>query len=925
VLLGLLLPLPLLAQSTGTLRGTVTDSENGDPLPGASIIVLGTNVGVVTGLDGTYRLVAPSGSREVQVSFVGFRTQRRTVSLQTGTTTTENFALEPDLVGVDEVVVIGTRRQDRTVVDSPVPVDVISPAEIQSSGFSETTQILQLVVPSYNAPQPSITDGTDHVRPATLRGLGPDQVLLLVNGKRRHTSALVHVNGSVGRGSTGVDMNAIPSSAIDRIEVLRDGAAAQYGSDAIAGVINVILKDHEGLDASVTYGQYYSTDLRGYTENDGNRPGTGTNGQPLDTPSSFAWDNPSETEGARIGAPEEVTYDDGQTVNAHLGYGLRVGGDGSFYVSGQVRHRDFVNRAGLDPRTQYFTGDPRETTINRLNHRYGNGSFDEFSLFFNGSKPLRDGQMQVYTFGGASARDGLTGCFFRRANDNRTNRTLYPDGFLPKINAQVNDLSASAGLKGRAAGWNYDLSETVGQNRFRFDMTDTHNASMGNSSPTAFDSGTLGFAQATTNLDLFRAVEVGTASPLSVAFGAEFRLENYQIDQGDEASYLNGGVAVLDGPNAGQTTAAGAQCFPGFSPRNEQDRNRTNVGLYLDVENNLTSQLLLSAAARFENYSDFGATLTGKVAGRFEFVEGLALRGAVSTGFRAPSLAQAWFTSIATNFIGGVPFEVGTFPVDDPVARALGAQDLDPETSVNLSAGVTFARKNLSVTVDAFQIDINDRITFTENFTGTAITNFLAAQGIAGANGGRYFTNAIDTQTRGLDIIARYGQRLGPGNARFTAAVNFNETEVTNVNANGVIPAPQQLIDLGQPNLVGRLRVGDYELAQPKNKLNLQTNYDLRAWRFMVRLNRYGEVTEINAEGDPTRDQTFPSAWITDAEFAYSLRQGLSLALGANNLFDVYPEKRFKINSFSGITPYSGFSPFGFFGRYIYTRLNVNL
>ncbi|MEM1269217.1 MAG: TonB-dependent receptor [Bacteroidota bacterium] len=936
--LGLLTgPAAATAQTTGTVSGTVLDAESGDPLPGANVSITALRLGTTTDLDGRYRLTVPAGVHTLQVSFVGYGSERQQINVTNGATLTEDFSLDLDLIGAGEVVVLGTRQANRTVVESAVPVDVLTPKELESTGFSNTQQILAIVIPSYNAPQASITDGSDHVRPATLRGLAPDQTLILVNGKRRHTSALVHVNGSVGRGSTGTDLNTIPASSIERIEVLRDGAAAQYGSDAIAGVINIVLKETRGLDARVEVGQYLSNVTRGYTESEGNRPSDG--------PDSFSWDSPAESGGQRIGAPEDVTYTDGLTTNVHLGYGFGIGNGGSFYVSGQFRHRDFISRAGLDPRQQYYEGflaNPNfspsftEETFPRDNHRYGNGEFDDFSLFFNGSVPLNEDGLRFYTFGGASARTGLTGCFYRRSLDNRTVRAIYPDGFLPQINARVGDLSAAAGIRGATAGWAFDVSQTIGTNSFTFDMDNTHNTSVGTgpAQQTEIDSGTLRFAQATTNLDLYRDVEIGTAAPLSVAIGAEFRWENYGIEAGEELSFLNGGVGVLDGPNAGAGTASGAQCFPGFQPRSEQDENRTNFGVYADLQNNVTSQLLVSLAGRFENYSDFGSQATGKLAGRFELIPGLAVRGAASTGFRAPSLAQGFFTSIATNFIDGVPFEVGTFPVGSPVAQALGATELDPETSVNFSAGITFASSDVSITVDAYQIDIDDRITFTENFRGGDVAEFLAAQGI-NANGGRFFTNAVDTRTRGIDIIARYGRRIGDGTLRLTAAINVNETDVTNdvVDPDNPfvrnIPAPSELQALGVSSLINRSRINDFEDAQPRDKMSLMSTYDLGRLSVMLRLNRYGEYQEVNSGApDPTtgineRDQIFGAKVLTDLEVSGEVVDAVRLAVGANNLFDVYPDRRLKANTFNGIFPYSGFSPFGFFGRYVYTRVSV--
>lgn len=908
------------AQASGTLSGVVTDGDTGEPLTGANVAVADLGVGTATDLDGRYSFQVPAGTHRVVASFIGYQAATFSVTVGAGETVDQNFALTEDLVGAGEIVVVGTRGAGRTVVESPVPVDVLSPADLQSTGQIETSQILQALVPSYNAPQASITDGSDHVRPATLRGLGPDQVLVLVNGKRRHTSALVHVNGSVGRGSTGIDLNAIPASAIERIEVLRDGAAAQYGSDAIAGVINIILKDRVGFDGSVNYGQYLSTVERGYSPGEGLITIDGV----AEGPGSYSYDDPGEAGYELIGAPDNETYTDGQTIEGHLGYGLPIADGGTVYVSAQGRHRGYVNRAGLDPRQQFydgFQGTVSESDFDRENHRYGNGEFDELSIFANAEMPLRGPALEAYLFGGAGRREGLTGCFYRRSLDNRTNRSLYPDGFLPKINAKVNDASIAGGLRGSVGEWAFDLSETFGTNSFNFNITDSHNASLDNS-PTEFDAGTLGFMQATTNLDVFRSVNVGTASPLSIAIGGEFRYENYSIDAGEESSYIDGGVPVRDGPNAGSGTAPGSQCFPGFQPASLQDESRTNLGVYVDVENNVTDRWLVGAAGRFETYSDFGTTVTGKLSTRLELAEGFALRGAAATGFRAPSLAQAWFTSIATNFIDGIPFEVGTFPVESEVARALGAQDLDPEKSRNLSAGVTFNRAEVSLTVDGYLIEIDDRITFTENFTSDAVADFLQDEGI-NAGGGRYFTNAVDTRTLGLDIIGRYGSIIGPGTAKFTAALNVNNTEVTNTNDDGLIAAPAELQALDEPALVDRVRVGDFEVAQPDSKLLLQANYDLGAWGFLVRTNRYGEVTSLSA--NPDRDQTFESKWITDLEVAYTVRDGIRIAAGANNVFDVYPEKQFKANSFNGIFPYNGFSPFGFFGRYAYARVNVRL
>ena len=903
----------LMAQSKGAVTGKVTDNKTGEPLPGANIVVVGTQIGTTSGADGSYKIKLPVGKYELNVTFIGYKHNRTSVSVNAGATSTQNFALNGDLLLTDAVVVLGS-RSGRTVVESPVPIDVLTEEEIRTTGLTQTTQILQQLVPSYNAPQPSITDGSDHMRPATLRGLGPDQVLILVNGKRRHTSALVHVNGSIGRGATGVDLNALPAGSIEKIEVLRDGAAAQYGSDAIAGVINIVLKEKLGFDANVSYSQNFSSVTRGFAEDERNKSDNSDAG-------AYSWD------GDGIGGQQDVNYRDGETTNLHLGYGMKLGAEGNIYFSGQLRNRNRAVRAGLDPRQQYFDGDSRESSFNRLNHVYGQGEFDDISLFFNSSMPIGEEGGKFYAFGGYNDREGSTGCYYRRALDNRTVRALHPDGFLPTLDNRLKDFSLAGGFKGQIGAWSYDLSETFGSNSFNFIVGNTNNASQGTSSKTKFDAGTLKFKQATTNLDLLRAVDIGTASPLNLAVGAEFRLDNYQIDPGEADSYANGNVPVLDGPNAGSAAPVGSSCFPGFSDKNATDESRTNFGAYLYLENKLTNKFLMGVAARFENYSDFGSTVTGKATGRFELTEEFAIRGAFSTGFRAPSLAQSWYSAIATNFIDGVPYEVGTFPVSHPVARAFGAKDLEAEKSVNFSGGLTYAKDNVSITVDAYQIDIKDRIVFTENFTGSGVASYLQTQNID-ANGGRFFTNAVNTSTKGLDIIARYATEMGDGTLRLTAAMNFNNTDITNKSD---IVTPAVLANYTSKPLFGRTEQGRFEVGQPGQKINLSANYDIRKYAIMLRTSRYGEVTSLNsADPDPAtgvnlRDVTYSAKWLTDLELKYKISKGMALAIGANNLFDVYPDKQLKVNSFNGIFPYSGLSPFGFFGRSLYSRLTINL
>ena len=871
-------------EPVGTVTGTVTASDVGTPLAGATIFVTGAATGAIARADGTYRIALRPGRYELRVRFIGWMGTFDSVTVAAGQTTTKNFTLTRSPATLEALAIVGTRGEARTVTESPVPIDVLTAADIVSTGRTETNQILQMLAPSFNFPRPSISDGSDHVRPATLRGLGPDQVLVLVNGKRRHNSALVNVNGTVGRGSTGVDLNAIPASMIERIEVLRDGAAAQYGSDAIAGVINVVLKSSSSGDASATFGQ--------------------------------------------------TAEGDGQVANLSLNAGSVFGQSNYFHGGIEYRNRGFTNRAGIDPRTQYFAGDARNNLPKRVTLRLGDAETQDVLGLFNTSYTTAGG-IELYASGGASTRDGESAANWRPPNGNNTVRALWPDGFLPLINTDIRDLSGTVGAKGIVGGWNWDVSTVYGRNTLRYDVSNSNNASMGAASPTEFDAGELRFGQSTTNLDLFRDLSLGQQLRVRTAVGAEFRLDKYEIVAGEDASWIDGGQRILDGPNANSATtlpAPGAQGFPGFRPADEQDESRNNYAVYLDLESDLTSRLLVGLAGRFEDYSDFGSTTTGKLTARFAVTPQFAVRGALNTGFRAPSLGQSFFSSTATNLVAGQFLEIRTFPVSSAGAAALGAKPLKPEKSVNGSFGVTFdPSSRFSVSVDYYDIKIDDRIVFSENFIGAAIQSRLAAIGLTGVTGARYFTNAIDTHTRGVDIVANYGIDLQTnGLLRFTGGYNHNKTEVTDV-----IPTPPELTGFDE-QLFGRAERGRIEEAQPRDNLLLSGTYTRGPLGGVIRAQRFGEVTnrQIRVATNQPSDQTFSAKWITDLSASYRLLGRVTLAAGADNVFDVYPDEQndewnvatgFAGNSNFGMNPYSGISPFGFNGRYFWVKLTYGL
>lgn len=806
-----------------------------------------------------------------------------------------------------QIIVTGTRRTDRTVAESTVPVDVISSEALVNQGTTETNRLLNNLVPSFNFPQPSLTDGTDSLRPATLRGLAPDQVLVLVNGKRRHLSSLLNLNGSVGRGSAGVDMNTIPPIAIERIEVLRDGASSQYGSDAIAGVINIQLKKREGGRAQATFGKYITT-----MENVFNvasvSPTTGTGDAPVITLSD-----------------EERRRRDGDTWTFATNIGLPVGPSGYLNWTAEYKDRSPSNRSGPDLRRQYVdAGDPREVTFDRFNHRFGDGESKDLNFFLNAGTDLGS-DFEIYSFGSYGIRDANGTGFYRRSNDNRnrdraasstTFVPFYPDGFLPQINSEIEDISAALGIRGEAAGWNLDLSINYGSNRLDYTVSNSWNASLGGAvSPRKFDAGGLRSGQTSVNFDAQRELDLGIGET-SLAIGGEWRNENYKIVAGEEASYINGPF-FPDAPG-------GAQVFPGFAPVSAVDESRDSFAAYVELDTDFSDMFNVQIAGRFEDFSDFGSTLNGKIAARFEPVDGLAFRGSASTGFRAPGMAQQFFSTISTNNITGVGLvEVGTFPVDSPAAVALGSEPLEPEESVNLSGGVVFDMvPGLSLTIDYYNIKINDRIVLTENLGGPDVEAILQNAGV-GAGRARFFINGIDTRTEGLDIVGSYRiPDFGMGRFTLTAGYNINSTSITDRRVFGGF-TEQRLF--ARPE---SFRLTD---GQPSNKLNVGLDWDNDPFGATLRANRFGSVflpdggqSDLSvAKGDATNDFTLSPKWVVDLEVRFKPVDALQLALGANNLLDEYPDQLPQTGN-NIFLPYSSQSPFGFSGRFVYGRVSID-
>jgi iron complex outermembrane receptor protein len=853
------------AQDPATLSGQITTAPDGQPLPGATVSIPALNLSTTTDQDGRYSLTITSNrvnnqTVELQVSFTGLPTKTVQVALAPG-------PLSKDVavgLGFFEEITVGSRTAG-VAAEKSVPVDVLTAEQIETAGAVETNQIIQALTPSFNFPRPTITDGTDSVRPATLRGLGPDQVLVLINGKRRHPSALVHVNGSIGRGSTGVDLNAIPASAIHRIEVLRDGAAAQYGSDAIAGVINIVLKSGKSpLNLAVKGGM--------------------------------------------------TSHSDGELLDTSASYGWSMAGGGSVFGTVEYRDRRETNRAGPDPRDQIVAGDGARNSVQQPNFHWGDSDARDVMTFVNAEIPLVEGgSRSLYAFGGLSRRNGSHGGFFRRAIQDTNWPSIYPEGYLPLIEPDIVDASGTVGVRGVDHGWFWSASGQYGYNSFDFNVSDSLNVSLGPSIPpnqTEFYSGSLILGQFVGNLDFSRQVGAGLAGPLNVAIGAEYRRESYEIIAGEPNSYLDGGSQNRVGGRA----VPGAQVFPGFRPSNEVDTGRNSAAAYADLEADVHERVRLGVAGRVERYSDFGGTGDGKFTARVELHKRAVARGAISTGFRAPAQAQSYFSAISTNFlaVGGqlVPFEVGTFPVGSPQARVLGAEDLKPEQSVHVSGGVVLnPTARLEVTADVYRVDIDDRIVISGNFTGGRISELLLP---LGATGARFFTNAIDTKTVGLDVNVSYRVPLeAAGDLRLSAAYNNNDNDIQRVAAT---PAPLAGFEQVLFDRIERRRV---ECGQPRNNYRLSGTWSRSKLSGNARASRYGQYCIVDRA---VVDQDFEPEWLVDAEVSYRVNKAV-LGFGIQNLFDTFPDENLPENANLGIFPYPSHSPFGMNGRFLYGRI----
>ncbi|MEO7174693.1 MAG: TonB-dependent receptor [Saprospiraceae bacterium] len=809
------------------VNGNIKD-ETGATLPGVNITERGTTNYAISDLGGNYS-IAVRENATVVFSYMGFRTVEQVIK---GNSTLD-VVLQAG-VTLDGVEILGSRSQNRTVTNTMVPVDVIDIREVTSAqGQLDMNQLLQYAAPSYNANRQSGADGSDHVDPASLRGLGPDQTLVLINGKRRHQSSLVNIYGTRGRGNTGTDLNSIPASAIKRIEILRDGASAQYGSDAIAGVINIVLRDDvESFSAGVNVG------------------------------ANLAKNN-----------PDRETFD-GENYQVNGNFGTKIFEKGFVNITTDYWYKAHTKR-----------NDP-----SLYRQEFGDAQGTNFGTYFNAQVPV-GANTAVYAFGGINSRKTNAFAWTRGPGEARNVDAIFPNGFNPIIATDIDDQSLSAGIRSSIGKWNVDFNHTYGKNKLHYFGKETVNASLEERSPTTFDDGGFQLSQNVTTIDFSRYYE-NLFQGSNIAFGVEQRTENYKIFAGEEASWKTYGPIVFaadstfddGGIFTGIDTTyrpGGAQGFPGFGPQNEVDESRNNVGLYFDSEFNFTKSFTVGAAARFENYSDFGSTINGKLSARYAISRALAIRASASTGFRAPSLAQLYFNSVYTDYVSGVGVDKFLAKNNSPITKALGIEELKEETSVNFGAGLTGSWGGLSASLDYYHIQIKDRIVLTSDFYNDdpEIGQVLRNLNVGSA---RFFSNAINTSTNGVDLILSYGGRMAAARYNVVLAGNFNHLTIDKVNTSEALQGKEDFYLSNREKLF-------ILAAAPNSRVNLSFDYRASRWGANLRLNYFDKIELEDYVGAA---DNYDSKITLDLSATLNLSKNIRFTIGASNLLNTYPTEQ---------------------------------
>ena len=872
-----------------TITGVVKD-EKGEPAPGVNIVIKGTTKGVQSDMDGKFSIDAEVGNILVFTS-VGYIKQEITVTKET---TTLNITLKEDLGTLGEVTVVGSRGKARTDVDRPVPVDVLNAKDLQLTGQTDLAQMVQFNSPSFNSAKTGINGVANYADPATLRGLSPDQVLVLINGKRRHQFSALNLNVTVGLGTVVTDMNSIPSLALDRIEVLRDGAAAQYGSDAIAGIVNVALNKSVGKGTFKT--QYGVTKMG-----------------------------------------------DGTTYMGALNYGVKLGKEGSFLnMTLHYQHADGTDRSDFyNPQPiagGTYTGIYASTKVKDDSIRiarkvypatdsfrvtkYGSNQNTAYQGFYNMGIPLSRG-WSFYSFGGASSKNVLAYGFFRIANPANPNATpeIYPDGYTPDLPGKTVDYSSVVGLKRELQdGWNMDFSTGYGYNYLDLWANHTTNPSLGAASPTEFYVGRSAFGQSTTEANLSKSIKdfIGTKNT-NIAFGGQFRVDQFKLGQGSTESYQVGPLATTKGK------APGSSGRPGIAPDDNTNEKRSNIGIYADLESDITDKFLIAAALRFENYTDFGSNLSGKLATRLKLNDQFSIRGSVNKGFRAPSMQQIYTSQSTSTVQAGAIIQTKQLRNSDTRLAQLGVTQPKAENSWNYNLGVTAkVGEKFLFTLDAYQIDIKDRIIESERMI---VANIAALKPLfTGISEIRFFTNHVNTTTKGIDFVTTFKHAFGE-KSKFTAslAMTFNETKITGQKAT---PDALQAGTTAKILIIDTVSISLIESAQPRQKAHLSLGYQFGKFNLGWRSSYFGAVTAWEKpSGKPHISQTFSAKMLHDISLTVQATNKISLTLGANNVTDVYPDKVNK--SFAGYSngqiPFTrNANQFGFNGAFYYLNGTLN-
>lgn len=846
------------------VEGIVLSSDN-EPLSGATLQDEKNLFGTVTNLDGTFQFEIQK-ENNITVSFLGHNS--KTIQLTTGKFHTITLLSGQNL---DEIKIVGSRNKNREANDTPVAIDFIDIEKTASkSSQVEINQFLQYAIPSFNATKQSGADGADHIDPATIRGLGPDQTLVLINGKRRHQASLINLYGTRGRGNSGTDLNTIPISAIKRIELLRDGASAQYGSDAIAGVINIVLKDSDNnLTINSTLG-FNNSNINNVF--------------------------PNKT--------------DGFTYKLALNYGTKINKGGFINFTTEILSLDKTLRPG-----------------NSNREKYGQAGVKDVSIFLNSEVPIYK-NTKFYANGGFNYKKTEAFAFTRKSTSERNVLDIYPNGFNPLITSNITDNSLSFGLVTNFKNWNVDINNTFGQNNFHYFIKNTLNATLEENSSTEFDAGGHQLIQNTSSIDFSKYFKTKPYG-FNIALGLEYRIDKYKIFAGEEASYaaydINGNVVTSQTPISnyknynGIIRPGGSQGFPGYSLENEVNRDRSNISIYVDTEIDFSKKFMIGTALRYEYYSDFGSTLNFKLASRYKITPNFNLRSTYSTGFRAPSLAQIYYNLTFTNFIGNVPTESLLIANNTPIARSFNIDKLKEERAKNFSFGFTAKlSSNFNATLDTYYVSIEDRIILSGNFDASTLG--------FGVDNVQFFANGVDTQTTGLDLVLNWEKALKNSLISLNLSGNVNYMKIKTIN-NKMLDREtffgerdQQFLLASAPKSKFSFNI-NYEIKKLKTSLSFThfSKVKLIDWQIYENIVDYGnsELQRLEAATD-----IYKSKITTDLHFSYQLNKSINLQLGATNLFNIYPTKQNNYTDSGGLWDAT---QMGTNGAFYYTKFSFQL